>query len=366
MDILEKIKTIIQYYSTFYKPALIISMISGAIYLNGFLRSFGIPFPLEINVLPSTLLVIGVLSLLIVLITSLYATLVTTMNYDPLNTGYHIIINTSKSGVFSLKIKNYLKLNFFVYLLPFLTLFIIIYKELIPLGYIFSFYFYIVLALWSIIVSLFILIKKRKYIKNKQSFFLTFTIHIFIFQNISLLSFALFYLIITPRIDNITDLKLLITLIFYLSFNYLLLLPIFSKKKLLELTKNKTHKLTPESIITQTQNSPAWAIIVFMVLASFLPQISSYVGELPLKLMNLGGGSSFVVTDEIKQCNSWPNFIISKKDNNSCRTKEGKLIIQLGSRAYAIFNDGQYDKVVNLDLSKSSIVTDLPKDYIRL
>ena len=154
MDILEKIKTVIQYYSTFYKPALIISMISGAIYLNGFLRSFGIPFPLEINVLPSALLVIGVLSLLIVVITSLYATLVTTMNYDPFNTGYHIIINTSKSGVFSLKMKNYLKLNFFIYLLPFLTLFFIIYKKLIPLEYIFSFYFYIVLTLWSIIVSL--------------------------------------------------------------------------------------------------------------------------------------------------------------------------------------------------------------------
>ncbi|PSW57395.1 hypothetical protein C0W54_21810, partial [Photobacterium kishitanii] len=213
MDILEKIKTVIQSYNTFYKPILIFSMISGSIYLNGFLRSFGIPFPLDINVLPSTLLVIGVLSLLLVVITSLYAILVTVMNFDPFDTGYHIIINTSKLGIFSLRMRNYLKLNFLIYPLPFLILFAIIYKELIPLNKIEFFHFYIAIAIWSILISLFILIRKREYIKNKCSFFAAFTIHLFICQNISLLLFFLFTLIITPRVDDITDSKLLTILI---------------------------------------------------------------------------------------------------------------------------------------------------------
>ncbi|WP_181318807.1 hypothetical protein, partial [Photobacterium kishitanii] len=155
-------------------------------------------------------------------------------------------------------------------------------------------------------------------------------------------------------------------LILYLFITYLLMLPFFSKRKLIKLTTTENHKLTPDLIIKHTQNSPAWAIILLMVIASFLSPVSSYVGEIPLKLMNIGGGKNFVATDEIKQCNSWPSFIISKKDKNSCITKEGKLIIQLGSRAYALFKDGQQDKVVSLDLSKSSIVTNVPKNHIRL
>ncbi|WP_147280340.1 hypothetical protein [Photobacterium damselae] len=364
MNILEKIKIIIELYKSFYKPILITSMIAGSIYLNGFLSSYGVPFPLDIAVLPSTLLIIGTLSLLIVIITSIYVILMIFMNSDPLNTGYHLIINTSKYGVISFRSRNYIPFIFITYLLPFSLLFATIYRDLIPTES--TYILLIVIFLWSFFCSCFISRNKIRSKKSRNIFIGLFTLHLFIFQIISFTSLMIFLLIIIPRAGDINDLKLSYILFFYIFITVIFIIPIFSKNKLKQLNNSDNDNLDPDFIAKNIQTSPVLAIIFFMILFSLLPQTSSYVAEIPLRLMNIGGGIKFIATDEIKKCDTWPSFIISKRDKSSCITKTGTLILQLGDKTYALFKDGKDDKVVSLNLSKSSIVTDIPKNSIRL
>ncbi|SUB66277.1 Uncharacterised protein [Photobacterium damselae] len=176
----------------------------------------------------------------------------------------------------------------------------------------------------------------------------------------------IFLLIIIPRAGDINDLKLSYILFFYIFITVIFIIPIFSKNKLKQLNNSDNDNLDPDFIAKNIQTSPVLAIIFFMILFSLLPQTSSYVAEIPLRLMNIGGGIKFIATDEIKKCDTWPSFIISKRDKSSCITKTGTLILQLGDKTYALFKDGKDDKVVSLNLSKSSIVTDIPKNSIRL
>src|SRR5690606_17166579 len=93
----------------------------------------------------------------------------------------------------------------------------------------------------------------------------------------------------------------------------------------------------------------------------------SYVAEIPLRKLNIGGGIDFVAVDAQRQCRSWPNFIIEIETEDTCTSREGKMILQLGSMAYAIFRD-EFNKpqVVSLNIEKSSIIKDLPDDSIYL
>jgi hypothetical protein len=63
----ERLRQIVKEYTFYEKPILLLAFFIGFIYLNGYLREFEIPFPLEIGILPTLLIVIGALSIFLVL-----------------------------------------------------------------------------------------------------------------------------------------------------------------------------------------------------------------------------------------------------------------------------------------------------------
>ncbi|WP_274013617.1 hypothetical protein [Vibrio parahaemolyticus] len=347
----------------FYKPIIIVSVISGAIYLNGFLSEFGIPFPVDIGVLTSALLTIGAVSLLIVTILLIYVFLVCVVHYDLLKIGFHLVINTSRQGVYSYKKRNYFTFYLLTYFIPILLImsgWYLYHEDVIGLKdvlvSIFSYsVFFVTYGYFSCVGSYVIL-------KQRINFSLKLYLHMLISQLATIMSLFIFVSLLVRRVGNMSDLEFLGVVIVYLMVNFLCLVPIFSKKFMGKIKEGRDVNLTPDDIVKRIYITPIWSAIALMLVFSYLPMFSHYVGELPLRLLNLGGGIEFVAIGGRRQCDSWPEFVVNEKISNSCTTFKGKLLIQLGDRAYAIFNDNHRDVVVSLNMSKSSIVTDIPKN----
>lgn len=366
MKIKQIILETIESNKALYKPTLFLGMLAGSLYLNAFLSEFGVPFPLDIGVLPTMLLVIGMIAIFLVSITAFYVLLISFINEDPMKSGFHRVINTTSSGLYSSKLRNYLKLYTFTYILPYSLFFYLLLSEILTSdsGGVFLI-FLLGYTFFSFLYSYFISKHAFNHWKEKIRFARRMTLNLILFQAASLLSLGFFVLILVPRVGNIGDYTFLTIVFAYLIVNMFCLMPIFSKDKFFDVTA-KSGSLTADKLITHTQATPVPWVVLLLVLLSFLAPFSTYVGELPLKILNIGGGSDFVAVDGKRQCNSWPNFIISNQTENSCTTKTGKLIIQLGDRAYAVFDEGNKDRIVSLNLSKSAIVNSIPENSLYL
>lgn len=366
MSIRYNIESIIEKNKVFQKPILIGGVISGGIYLNGFLSQFGIPFPLDIGVLTSTLLVIGVISTLVVAIISGYVLLVNLSHYDFLNTNFHFVINTTKEGIYASRAKNYFifyLITYFVPVLFFISSSYLYYEKIVSIINIVCFFcfYFLFYIFYGYFISLGSFSKKMERLVFSIKLFL----HLIVSQAISIISLFMFIAVLAPRVGDLADWELAGIVAIYLIINFLCLLPIFSVRAARKILESEDTSITAEEFVSKTHITPVWFVIILMILLSYLPRTSAYIGEIPLRLLNIGGGIEFIATDAKRQCDSWPDFIISKNVNSDkCVSITGKLIIQLGDRAYAIFPRNNTDVIVSINLSKSAIVSDIPTKSI--
>ncbi|HDU8573908.1 TPA: hypothetical protein RG687_003749 [Vibrio parahaemolyticus] len=362
MSIRENVESIIDKNKALYKPIVVGGIISGGIYLNGFLSQFGIPFPLDIGVLTSALLVIGVISTLVVASISAYVLLVSFSHYDFLNTKFHFVINTTKQGVYASRARNYIKFYLLTYFVPvccFIASSYLYYDDRVSLNgivYFFCFYFFSYILYGYFVSSGFFLTRKERLLFSAKLF-----IHMIVSQAVSIASLIMFIAILAPRMGDLTDWEFSGVISIYLLVNFLCLLPIFSVRAAKNILESGELSITSEELVKKTHLTPVWLVVFLMVLLSYVPNVSAYIGEIPLRLLNIGGGVEFIAIDAKRQCDSWPDFIIAQSDKtNKCVSITGKLLIQLGDRAYAIFPKENTEVIVSLNLSKSSIVSDIP------
>ncbi|WP_394136406.1 hypothetical protein [Aliivibrio fischeri] len=367
MNIRDGFKAAVENNKVFYKPVIGVGIVSGAIYLNGFLTEYGVPFPLDIGVLASALLVIGVLSIMFVGIATCYILLTSFVNFDPFNTNYHRVINTSKQGIYASRMRNYISFYFFTYLFPIVTVLIclVVYTELM------SNYMALLLgvALYLIFPLLYSFAVSKgafEQLSQRVRFAIKMAIHVFLSQIVSIASLFFFVAILTPRVSSLSNLEFIGVIISFLLVNLFCLIPVFSYRKLDAALAQVNKSITADSLIKNTQVTPVWLVVAMLLFTSYLPAISPYVGELPLRMLNIGGGIDFIAVDGRRQCDSWPSFIISNKTGSTCTTNNGKLLVQFGDRAFALFKDRDSEKVVSLNLSKSSIISDIPDGSVYL
>ena len=221
-------------------------------------------------------------------------------------------------------------------------------------------------AVWAFIYGVVTAQSMKEGFKEKAIAAFKMTFHIFAVQFVSLLSLSVFLLVVLARAKNISELELLLVVCCYAIVNFICILPMFSKTKFDEINQSEK-KLNSDEIIQKSQQYPTYLIIVMLIFLSLTPNISPYVGELPLRLLNIGGGIEVQVKDTRRYCDAWPEFIIHKKDDDSCVTKTGKLLIQLGDRAYFTFYKEKVGHlVISLDIGKASISKRVPENSFYL
>jgi len=361
MELVNKITKIAKEFSTIHKPIFFISIIVGAIYLNTYLRGFGIPFPLDLSVLPTILLVIGFFSVLLTIVISMYLLLVAIINIDPWDTGFKRIINTNKAGLYAPQIKNYLIYALVSYILPF-SLFLVItinYGSDTSTKQLVLWFLYLV---WAIICSLAWAIDSNLPKNERVPFILKMTFHTFTIQVVTVFSVMVLITIVLSKTPKISDMEFYIILTVYLLINLACILPSFSDRRFQKI-QNDNKKLSADDLINKSQLTATYVVLALLVFVSLLPPFAFHIGEIPLRLMNIGGNIEFKVIDARRQCDSWPEVIIDKKDDEKCQSKVGHLIIQLSDRAFTIFENKHGKPIlVSLNFSKSAIVSTLPDD----
>lgn len=359
--LIDQLNEMLNKYQFINKGLFYASMFAGAIYLNSYLSGFGIPFPLDINLLPTTLLVIGVLSAFFLALASIYTLLIGIINEDPFNIGLQRIISTCDTGIYTPRNVNYIKHTMVTYILPF-TLSLIVFTEYdmssspikslaVLIGYI----------SWAFIYSMVITRKEASKGIEKLKLQLKITTYVSLIQLLSIISFAVFLSIVLPRAKNIEPIDMILIILGYVIVNSACTLPSFSKKKFDEINASKKN-ITAEQLVMQTHTKPTYMIIIALIICSFIPGVPYYVGEIPLKFLNVGGGIDFAMKDSISRCINWPESIIDKKTKDYCISRNGKLILRLEDRGYAVFDGSHKDSLVSINIAESTIITKIPKD----
>lgn len=359
MNFQERLKKSIDTVRGEYKLMFFIGFLLGAYYLNSFLGQFGVPFPAY--AIPTMLVVVGGISIFFVVIISAYLIVIGIVNESQVNGEINRLINTDKNGFYNPKIINSIRNGTIIYALPMLFTLAILYTTR---NYLVFFVLFIIYTIWGISYGL-ILWERENALKQRYKFLLKIVGHILLIQALSFPSLVIFLSLIFSINEDLSTGQFIIISISYVFVNMICIIPVFSPKKF----KNIHHSeklLGADELLHKSRANPTYVILSVLVIASIVPGVSSFVGKLALRSLNIGGGIKFIAKDASENCYSWPQFLIQKSSEHSCVSKVGQLILKLDDRAYALFErkEGEF-KMVSINLSKSVIVIDLPDDLYK-
>ncbi|WP_353302976.1 hypothetical protein [Sessilibacter corallicola] len=365
MESLKKISKIIEESHALSKTTLFFMMSIGGIYLNGFLSEFNIPFPLEISVLPTILFLIGIISLIILIFLIIYTIIVGLINQHAVTPQIiGLILQNHKEGWQSNTLRNLITYSLYSYIIPLICLVVWIGFYQVKFSLLALTILFVAYLLWALIFGIVVTYTSGLPKKDRVKLTLSMTTQIFLIQLLSFLSFSILLLFINERAKNISEIEIILYVIFYSVINFICTYPISLKDKPNEF-EDLDEKLTSNVVVQKSQQYPTFTVIFSLFAISLTPNVSPYVGELPLRLLNVGGGQEIAIISSRQECNTWPEIIIRNNDKNkeTCITKTAKLLVQLGNRAYLIFNDEKIKGfVISLDIGKASIIKKIPQN----
>lgn len=360
---IKEFKKLVEPIVGYQKLLFLMSLVTGAIYLNAYLSEFRIPFPVDLGVLPVLLVMVGALSIGFSLLGIAYVFIVSILNSDPFSTGYLRVIHTSKGGVYAPSWGNRIKFTLICYL-PIIFMLVVtglhdvdspIMQALCWGG----------VLIWNLLYSVVLSTHAFTSFKERKRFSLRFSFHMIVAQMLSIASLLVLFAIVLPRME-VTNIKVLVVLGIYAGFNAISVHPAFSPRRF-NIVNDSTTGLTSDELLQRSYVSPVYFFIGVCWIATLFPPVSTYVAEIPLRLLNIGGGTQFVISSGKKECRSWPDFIIKGEYEyeEKCISNVGKLILQLGDRVYAVFlNKDDKPILVSLNLEKSSILRPISEDNI--
>lgn len=250
------------------------------------------------------------------------------------------------------------------YVLPFTLLLAIIWNTDYAKSSIWPIAFLAVYIVWSFLYGLILGHNAENKLSDKLKTALKVAVHVFCLHVFSIASFAVFFVLIFSRANNVSDGLLITICAAYIIINAFCLLPFFSKDKF-----DKIHlsgsKLTPEELLKRSHRSPLLFVLPFLFALSLLPPFSAHIGEISLKLINLGRMNSEITIKDIRaNCDAWPQFIKQSTEDTHCVSKPGRKIVQFGSRAYFVFEEDAEPLVISIDVSKATLSQALPEKSI--
>ena len=357
--------------STYQKPLYFLLPFVGFVYLNSYLNAYRIPFPVELSVLPALLLICGMISIVICVLLLVYAVLASLMSLDVLSVDLHSLINVnprykgSRGSLITIRAGNYVRYVLYTYVIPFLAFLVFVgYADY----YLIDFRAAIILLvylLWLFTYGLYLGGKTEGDVFSRLVVAVKLALHIFILHVFSIASFAVFLTFVLSRAHGITDTEYMLICAAFVIINSFCMLFTFSKDKFDEAHSSEV-ALSSEEIIRRSQTSPLKFVLVIFFAFSLFPPFSVYIGELSLKLINLGRMDAMVTLKDVRaNCDAWPKYFKNSIKEDVCVSKPVRKIVQFGSRAYFLLvskDDGPI--VVSVDVSRSVTAQKLPEDSI--
>lgn len=359
MYLLDKLNELKTKYSSIKTEVKLLPLLAGFLYLNSYLREFGIAFPMDISSLVSILTMIGILSISFIVISLVYC-LLTSLIINPMVKNGSVLSKGLKS-----KNKNKQWIHVLIaYTTPLCLTIEYMYFVTDTKNYYFFIAIFLANILWAI-VYIYTLKEMtfEKLFKKQSNKYIYFNViakscaFFIAIQFVSYLSISMFVVIFFTRIKDIGSTEAIIYILAYVVVNSLVVFATIDDET------NDTHE-TNNSIIQHNRFDRMLIITLSFFVLSLHPSVSQFPAEIALRYLNIGGGINFRAKDVKDNCEAWPEFIkdnVNEKDG-SCVSKNGKLIIQIGERYFVEFEaDNKSPAVVNLKLSDASIVSDMPK-----
>ena len=343
----------------------------GFIYLNSYLSEYSIPFPIELSVLPALLLISGIISIFVSMLLLGYVVLVSFTSLDIFSINLHTLINTSyrkkgsNAGFIDMRRSNHFRYILVSYVLPFTFLLVIIWNTDYAKNNIWPIAFPAGYIVWSFLYGLILGHNAENKLSDKVKTAFKIAIHVFCLHVFSIASFAVFFVLIFSRANNVSNGLLIVICAAYIIINSFCLLPFFSKERFEKIHLSGS-KFTPEELLKRSHRSPLLFVLPFLFALSLLPPFSAHIGEMSLKLINLGRMNSDVTIKDVKaNCDAWPQFIKQKTEETHCVSMPGRKIVQFGSRAYFVFEKEDAEPlVISIDVSKATLLQALPEKSI--
>lgn len=315
-----------------FSKIILSSTILGVYYLFIFIRYERIPFPLEISVLPTLFLALGILSALITIFIVFYALVSSFVLSDPFEIGYAKIFYANSKNLGSKPLAGIL--NFILFFLP-PAVILVITAILTPniagfIAIISTILFPALFSYYAISYETSIRQDRLKSVFSSQFLrtFLTFMMLAYC----SLLSFYIFikYMDLAFIGGSQTFMGSVIYMIVFYIFNFFVLVP-FQQKNSFQRKADHYHGVNIKSTLLKM---PAFYCYGMAIAFSLLPNIAHYTVSKSFSFLNIGGGIERRYFFSIKERVNLPEEMIDKCDTRVCYTKNFKIIMDLGPTRY--------------------------------
>lgn len=315
------------------KKFTFIASLLGIYYLFVFTYRERIPFPLDLTILPTMLVAVGLICILITTLMVVYSTMAIIVVSDPLEINYREIISANsfaKKYKFASTIINYVMFFCFT---P-LTMIVLYgckydYADFLTLTSMFM--MPLLCAYYA--VSPTIKLKDDIKLKFKNLFstrYIKTALTIFYISALLLLSIYVFLKYIEFGFSSGNKPNDLLALFFYFTINLVIILPPKKSNSFQKLAET----YSPLNWKKQFLRTPAFYAYCLIFTLTLIPDVAYNTAAQSLKFLNIGGGIDRSYYFE-KSKAVVPSDLIEKCDkNNICLTKNIHVIFDLGSVVY--------------------------------
>ncbi len=311
------------------KNIIFISTVFGVYFFTMFVVVEKIPFPLEIEGLPSLLITVGLLGFLFSVVGSLYIFMAAIISYDPNEINYYD---------YFYKVSNLIKNKYLSSVVGFVIYFLIVPVTLwVCLLLEYSLYLPIT---WFFVIPLaysFYLMTPNKSLRDcdftlllTSRYFILILTYYFV-SLISNLSFFLYMGFLGFTGIVATDPEFYLSAMIFVILSYISLIP----NKPLNEFELISKKFGNENLFSKFYKSPAAIICLFAIMFCLYPPVSAKITSRTLYILGLGGGVERVYYYTPESRVRLPNKIIDQcTENKYCETKPLRVILGVGGVLY--------------------------------
>lgn len=322
------------------KNGALVSSLLGLYYLFVFAYKEQMPFPLDISVLPTMVIALGMLSLLFTFIAIIYSSISVIVLTDPMKIDYESLIISRPKWIRSILIANILNYIIFFCFTPILLLclYLVEYDYASEATFVSLFSIPILYVYYALTPNS--SIKEDKFRTLKSLRFWKAVITFFYIGIFSFLSVFVYLKYLKFSLSLESDFQYFIALTIFFIFSFFILLPA-RKRSGFQINADTYSK---NGFAINILRVPAFYIYSFCLILTLIPAIAYNTASVSFKFLNIGGGIERSYYFYKKSKITIPPELIKKCDNEGyCLTKPLNVTFDLGGVLYVkeVVKDGK-------------------------
>ncbi len=311
------------------KNGTFLSSLFGLYYLFVFTFKEGIPFPIDISILPGILIALGILSLLFTIVVVLYSTISVIVVTDPVEIDYEDMFFSRPTWIKSKSVAGLINYFFFFCVTPVLlfSLSIFDYEYVNGVVYLSLFLMPLLFVYYALTPN----IRKDKLRALKYRRFWKAAVTFFYINVFALLSVFVYLKYLEFGLHLKTDLQYMAALLAFFVLSFFIVLP--PRKK--DSFQRNAEKFSNTSFTKEILKYPAFFVYAFSLILTLIPSIAYSTASVSFRFLNVGGGIERTYYFSTKSRVTIPPYLVEKCNAKGyCQTKKLNVLFDIGGTLY--------------------------------